>query len=86
MSEEVHGHEVLEQLVAAGGTLPVLALRDAATRAFGDKAKYYTCSAHGMTFDDLLGFLTQRNKVGIAGGLVTVFPENLCRKDTDPAP
>jgi probable metal-binding protein len=82
MSQTVHGHEILERLVSAGGNLALSALRDAATRDYGEDAKYFTCSAQGMSFDELLEFLSQRNKIAVAGDRVTVFVENIC-KDGD---
>lgn len=79
MNAEVHGHEILERLIAAGGTMPLSALKAAASRDFGEDARYYTCSARGMTFDGLIGFLLQRSKVAIGDEMVTVRAENMCR-------
>jgi probable metal-binding protein len=79
MSRDVHGHEILERLVAAGGSLPLVALRDAASSAYGHDATYFTCSARGMSFDGLIEFLSARNKVAVEGDTVTVFAENICR-------
>lgn len=79
MSQNIHGHEILERIVSAGGSLSLSALRSAAQAAHGADASYFTCSAHGMSFDELMGFLVRRNKIAISNDTVTVFVEALCR-------
>ncbi|HMA97123.1 MAG TPA: YecH family metal-binding protein [Polyangiaceae bacterium] len=79
MTQEVHGHEVLERIINAGGVMPLSQLRSSAATAFGTDAQYYTCSARGMSFDDLLGFLVQRQKISVVGENVTVHAESMCQ-------
>lgn len=79
MTESVHGHEILEHIIAAGGTMQLAALKEYAGRQFGAEATYHTCSANGMLFDELLGFLLQRHKVAVADGRITVHVENMCK-------
>jgi probable metal-binding protein len=78
MTKEVHGHEILNRIVAAGGTLSLQTLRNDACGAYGPDATYFTCSARGMGFDSLLEFLKQRNKIAVDQGIVRVFVENMC--------
>jgi probable metal-binding protein len=81
MSQNVHGHDILGRIIAAGGTLPLSVLRNAALESYGAEAAYFTCSAQGMSFDELMTFLAQRNKIAIAGDTVTVFAQNMCNHD-----
>lgn len=81
MASSIHGHEILEHIIAAGGTVRLPALEAFATMSFGGDATYYTCSSEGMTFPQLMEFLASRNKLRIDDGLVTVFAENMCRHE-----
>lgn len=58
--------------------MPLAQLRSSATAQYGSDAQYYTCSAHGMSFDSLMEFLLQRQKVSIQGNDVTVHVQNMC--------
>ncbi|MGE5783231.1 MAG: YecH family protein, partial [Myxococcales bacterium] len=69
----------LERIINAGGVMPLSQLRSSAATAFGTDAQYYTCSARGMSFDDLLGFLVQRQKISVVGENVTVHAESMCQ-------
>ncbi|MGC4068109.1 MAG: YecH family protein [Polyangiaceae bacterium] len=82
MTANLHGHVILERIIEAGGTMPLGNLRDFA-ESHGRDATYFTCSASGMSFDDLLEFLTNRNKISIADGQVTVYVENMCKHGDD---
>jgi probable metal-binding protein len=82
MTANIHGHVILERIIEAGGTIPLGNLR-AFAESHGCDATYYTCSVSGMSFDDLLEFLTTRNKISIADGQVTVYVENMCRHGDD---
>lgn len=78
MSEPVHGHEVLEMLLASPEPTPIAALRDAAGREFGADARYYTCAASDMTLDELVEFLLMRRKVTETDGGLVAHREEMC--------
>jgi probable metal-binding protein len=78
MSQDIHGHAILERIIAAGGSLPVAELRQFAEQTYGKDATYHTCSEAQMSFDQLLLFLGTRNKISIDGERVTVHVENVC--------
>ncbi len=82
----VHGHDVLNYLVAAGGTVNRAALVSWATEAHGPDARYHTCSRNGMSLDELLGFLESRGKLALAGETLQVFPEKMCGHDAHDHP
>jgi probable metal-binding protein len=82
MAANVHGHIILERIIEAGGTMPLGSLQSFA-ESHGRDATYFTCSASGMSFEELLQFLSTRNKISIADGQVTVYVENMCRHGED---
>ena len=81
MTQNVHGHEILEHLIAAGGGLSLDQLRAFARDGHGSDATYYTCSAAGMSFDELISFLVARSKVSISEGTITVHAQNMCHHE-----
>lgn len=79
LTPSVHGHEVMDAMLAAGR----LFTRDTATEfiiaTFGHGARYHTCSAEGMTATELIDFLTARGKfVGTEEGF-TVNTHRVCQ-------
>jgi probable metal-binding protein len=82
MAADVHGHAVLEMMMA-DGPQPRAALLRAIDARFGADARFHTCSAAGMTASQLLDFLAARGKyVETAGGL-EVQRDRLCRHGDD---
>lgn len=79
MPANIHGHEILEHIIEAGGTLRLSELRAFATATHGEDALYHTCSASQMSFEQLLEFLTSRSKVTVVGEQVTVHAEKMCQ-------
>lgn len=68
--ESIHGHEVMELIAGAGRPLARGEILQAVAERFGADARFHTCSAEGMTAEELLGFLSGRGKlVGDDGGL-----------------
>ena len=59
------------------------ALRKWAESAHGQQARYHTCSAHDLTFDGLLGFLQERNKVALRDGSISAAVTHVCSHDGD---
>lgn len=62
MPKLVHGHEVMQMMIASGKTYTKDSLRTAIVRQFGDEARFHTCSAENMTPDQLIDFLNARGK------------------------
>lgn len=69
---EIHGHEVLKMMLASGKAFTRESLvRDIVAR-FGADALFHTCSAEGLTAEQLVEFLEARGKfVPQAGGFQT---------------
>ena len=78
MSERVHGHEVMEMMVESGTVYTRESLRAAIVERFGPDTRFYTCSADGMTPDDLITFLEARGKFVPAPDGFTTDESKLC--------
>ncbi len=78
MNESVHGHEVMRMIAAAPEPYSRKQLSDAVETQFGQHARFHTCSAQGMTLDELLQFLSERAKLTEVNGLLNVPRESIC--------
>lgn len=58
----IHGHEVLNMMIASGEHYSRESLAAAIIARFGDAARFHTCSAEGMTAEELVSFLASRGK------------------------
>jgi probable metal-binding protein len=74
----IHGHEIIHLIHDAPTPFTPESLRAEVQRRFGDAARFHTCSAGGMTFDQLLGFLMSRGKVVERQGSLLVQMEEIC--------
>ncbi len=62
MMTSIHGHEVLNMMLADGQSWTTARLVAAIEEKFGQAARFYTCSAEGMTATQLVDFLAARGK------------------------
>lgn len=62
MSNSIHGHEVMHFMLEQGGSFTKQSLREAVVRHFGDDARFHTCSAEGMTAEQLIDLLEAKGK------------------------
>ena len=74
----VHAHEVLHLIVGAETSWTVESLRSEVETRFGPDARFESCSARDMDFDQLLQFLLQRRKIAVIDGAVTADPAKIC--------
>ncbi len=78
MVRSVHGHEVLEMMLASGRSFTDQTLEEAILLKFGPGTRFHTCSAENMTAGELVSFLKRRDKfVGTDGGFGTA-PDRIC--------
>lgn len=76
---QVHGHEVLRMMLGSGKAYTRATLLQDIERAFGAQARFCTCSAEGMTAEQLVDFLEAKGKfVPQANGFRT-SPDLMCR-------
>ena len=59
---QIHGHDVLNMMLASGKTYTKATLVADILNKFGRNAKFHTCSAEDMTADELVEFLESRGK------------------------
>jgi probable metal-binding protein len=79
MTGQVHGHEVMRMMVEAERGFTRETLRAAIVERFGEDMRFFTCSAEGMTADELIDFLSQRGKFIESSDGFTTEPEKICK-------
>ncbi|MGY3941883.1 YecH family metal-binding protein [Aeromonas tecta] len=62
MSQSIHGHEVMEMMLAQGGQFSRASLKQAIDTQFGADARFHTCSASEMDAEALIELLAKRGK------------------------
>ena len=60
---QIHGHEVMEMMLASGKTYTRETLVAEIVDKFGADARFHTCSAETMTAGQLVEFLDVRGKL-----------------------
>lgn len=75
---EIHGHDVIDLIRSSSAGFTPTALSDEVTKRYGASVRFHTCSAGGMTLDQLLQFLFMRNKIVEREGRLWVVEENIC--------
>lgn len=58
--ESIHGHEVLNMMIASGESYSKESLVLAIENRFGESARFHTCSAENMTAAELVAFLEKK--------------------------
>ena len=62
----IHGHEVLQMMIASGETYTVATLEAAIVARFGKEARFHTCSAENLSAAELVAFLQKKGKFIVA--------------------
>ena len=78
MAEQVHGHDVMKMMIETGVSYTRETLREAIGERFGAETRFFTCSAEGMTAEELISFLEKKGKFVDAGSGMTTTPERIC--------
>ena len=60
---QIHGHEVMEMMLASSKTYTRDTLAKDIIAKFGREARFFTCSAENMTAEQLVEFLDARGKL-----------------------
>ncbi len=79
MDTQIHGHDVLDFMIASGATYTRASLVAAMQAQFGSAARYHTCSADGMDAAQLVDFLAARGKFRGTEEGFTVAAERVCQ-------
>jgi probable metal-binding protein len=76
--ESVHGHEVMNMMIASGKTWTRERLIEAIRQKFGENARFHTCSCDDMTAAELIDFLEERGKFVDRGDGFTIDDKHIC--------
>ena len=78
MPASIHGHEVLQMMLASGRQYTKESLKADILARFGGEARFHTCSADSMTADQLIEFLDGRGKFTGGGDGFHTEPTKIC--------
>lgn len=78
MSNSVHGHEVLNFMLETEGGFSRESLKDAIIARFGVDTRYHTCSAQEMTAEELIDFLSAKEKFIETEKGFNIDPQKIC--------
>ena len=78
-SAQIHGHEVIAMIRESGQAYSRDSLTAAIEARFGAEARFYTCSAEGLSAGELIDFLENRGKFIPRAGGFTVDPAKVCQ-------
>lgn len=81
MAEEIHGHEVMQMMVGSGKVYTKESLCKEIRERFGEEARFFTCSAQGMTASELVDFLEKRGKFLNQGQGFSTDKSKICSHD-----
>ena len=76
---QVHGHEVMEMMLASTETYTKTTLTAAIIARFGAGARFYTCAAENLTAEQLVEFLEARGKLLPRDGGFQTSPDVMCQ-------
>jgi probable metal-binding protein len=78
MSNQTHGHEVIEMILQSGKAYSRDSLRADIIERFGQDARFHTCSAENLTAEELITFLEERGKFRAAADGFTIDQDQVC--------
>ncbi len=79
MKESIHGHDVMEMMVASGEKYSVESLEAAIHEKFGADARFHVCSASEMTAKELILCLKQKGKFVGTDDSFTTQASQICQ-------
>ena len=78
MPEQIHGHEVMQMMIASDRSFTRETLRQAIIEDFGQDARFYTCARQDMSVDQLIDFLNMRDKFVDKGDGFSTSADKMC--------
>lgn len=78
MKPTIHGHEVMQMMLASDQPYTRETLRAAIRDRFGADARFHTCSASAMTAEELISFLEERGKFVPQGDGFNTAADKIC--------
>jgi probable metal-binding protein len=77
--DHIHGHAVMEMMVASNKAYTRHSLKEDILARFGTDTRFFTCSAEGMTADELINFLEQKGKFVSHGSGFSTHKDKICK-------
>lgn len=78
MKQDIHGHAVLNALIASKEPMPRSELEEKIHNEFGNDVCFHTCSQQDLSLDQLLDFLLSKKKVIELDSGLTANPDRMC--------
>lgn len=78
MAQTVHAHQVLDILDQQKEPMTLDALRTQVGNTFGNDVVFANCHDDHFNFEQLLDFMTQRQKIVLANGTIRLNRANVC--------
>jgi len=78
VSEQVHGHEVMQMMLLSGKNYTRSELINEIESRFGTEVTFYTCSAENLSAKGLVDFLEDKGKFIEADGGFNTDPSLMC--------
>ncbi|WP_064791715.1 YecH family metal-binding protein [Shewanella woodyi] len=78
MTQSIHGHQVMELMLALNKAISKEELKLLMLGQFGASAKYHTCSACEMSADELIILLERKGKFVISERGVETARDKIC--------
>lgn len=75
----IHGHDVLQMMIASGERYSTASLAQAIVTRFGEAARFHTCSAENLSAAELVAFLAARGKFIAQEEGFTTSEAKICR-------
>lgn len=79
MSDSVHGHAVMEFMLEHGGSFTRESLAQAVVAHFGADTRFHTCSAEGMSAEQLIDLLAAKGKFIETDDGFNTHPGRICK-------
>ena len=79
MTNQIHGHKVIEMMVNSGQVFTRNSLKTAIIGQFGAEARYYTCTAANLDAGELIEFLAQHGKFADVAGGFSINQNRVCQ-------
>ena len=76
---QIHGHEVMEMMLASGKTYTEDTLVQDIITKFGSQARFFTCSAEDMDAKQMVKFLATRGKLVHRDGGFQTSKDVMCQ-------
>ena len=81
ITKTVHAHQVLDILDQKQAPMTLEELRSVVANTFGTDAIYTNCHDDAFNFEQLLDFMTQRQKIVLRNGTVQLNKANICNHE-----